>query len=75
MFKGLLGLAYLPVGAWGENVVVGSWLDSVEKAMNRPVSFQLKLCGVKGSTNATHYGNFEMLGKYIIMFHELYRVV
>ncbi|XP_045769653.1 beta-secretase 1-like [Maniola jurtina] len=60
-WQGLLGLAYLPVGAWGENVVVGSWLDSVEKALNKAMSFQLKLCGVKSSTNATHYGKFEML--------------
>ncbi|CAH2238394.1 jg21099 [Pararge aegeria aegeria] len=60
-WQGLLGLAYLPVGAWGENVVVGSWLDSVEKALNKAMSFQLKLCGVRSSTNATHYGKLEML--------------
>ncbi|XP_047531001.1 beta-secretase 1-like [Vanessa atalanta] len=59
-WQGLLGLAYLPVGAWGENVVVGSWLDSVEKNLNKPMSFQLKLCGVQSITNATHYGKFEM---------------
>ncbi|XP_045449857.1 beta-secretase 1-like [Melitaea cinxia] len=60
-WQGLLGLAYLPVGAWGENVVVGSWLDSVEKVLNKPMSFKLKLCGVQSLTNATHYGKFEML--------------
>ncbi|XP_072932636.1 beta-secretase 1-like [Epargyreus clarus] len=60
-WQGLLGLAYLPVGAWGENVVVGSWLDSVEHAMNKPMSFRLKLCGARSTTNATHYGNLELL--------------
>ncbi|CAH0719949.1 unnamed protein product, partial [Brenthis ino] len=60
-WQGLLGLAYLPVGAWGDNVIVGSWLDSIEKSLGKAMSFQLKLCGVKSQTNATHYGKFEML--------------
>ncbi|XP_047990585.1 beta-secretase 1-like isoform X2 [Leguminivora glycinivorella] len=60
-WQGLLGLAYLPVGAWGENVVVESWLDSVDRTLKKPISFQLKLCGVLNATNATHYGNFKML--------------
>ncbi|XP_061714332.1 beta-secretase 1-like [Cydia pomonella] len=60
-WQGLLGLAYLPVGAWGENIIVESWLDSVDRTLKKPISFQLKLCGVKSATNATHYGNFQML--------------
>ncbi|KAI8421688.1 hypothetical protein MSG28_009674 [Choristoneura fumiferana] len=60
-WQGLLGLAYLPVGAWGENVVVDSWMDSVDRSLAVPKSFQLKLCGVKSTTNATHYGSFQMI--------------
>ncbi|XP_063535017.1 beta-secretase 1-like [Cydia strobilella] len=60
-WQGLLGLAYLPVGAWGENIIVESWLDSVDRTLKKPISFQLKLCGVKSATNATHYGNLQML--------------
>ncbi|CAK1585324.1 unnamed protein product [Parnassius mnemosyne] len=60
-WQGLLGLAYLPVGAWGENVIVGSWLDSVDHMLNKPMSFELKLCGAQGPTNATHYGNLRVL--------------
>ncbi|XP_041979837.1 beta-secretase 1-like [Aricia agestis] len=60
-WQGLLGLAYLPVGAWGENVIVGSWLDSLEKYLDKPVSFELKLCGTLSQTNSTHYGVFKML--------------
>lgn len=55
-------MAYMPVGAWGENVIVGSWLDSLNHMLNKPISFSLKLCGVQGPTNATHYGNLELLG-------------
>ncbi|XP_045499289.1 beta-secretase 1-like [Colias croceus] len=59
-WQGLLGLAYLPVGAWGENVVVGSWLDFVERHIKKPMSFELKLCGTHSPENATHYGNLKM---------------
>lgn len=62
MFQGLLGLAYLSVGARSDGVIVGSWLDSVERSLNRPMSFQFKLCGVESPNNATHYGKFEMIG-------------
>ncbi|KAL0880085.1 hypothetical protein ABMA27_002577 [Loxostege sticticalis] len=60
-WQGLLGLAYLPVGAWGEHVIVGSWLDSLECYLEKSVSFELKLCGVQSTTNATHYGKFSMI--------------
>ncbi|XP_014369544.2 beta-secretase 1 [Papilio machaon] len=60
-WQGLLGLAYLPVGAWGDNVIVGSWLDSMDHMLNKPMSFELKLCSVQGVTNATHYGNLKIL--------------
>lgn len=63
IFQGLLGLAYLPVGARGENVVVESWLDSLDRAVNLPTSFELKLCGPKSAYNATHFGKFSLLGK------------
>ncbi|XP_045532454.1 beta-secretase 1-like [Pieris brassicae] len=59
-WQGLLGLAYLPVAAWGDSVVVGSWLDFVEKVNARPLSFELKLCGSTSPVNATHYGNLRM---------------
>ncbi|OWR52353.1 beta-secretase 1 [Danaus plexippus plexippus] len=61
-WQGLLGLAYLSVGARSDGVIVGSWLDSVERSLNRPMSFQFKLCGVESPNNATHYGKFEMIG-------------
>ncbi|XP_026733512.1 beta-secretase 1-like [Trichoplusia ni] len=60
-WQGLLGLAYLPVGAWGNGVVVESWLDSVDRTLHRPISFHLKLCGPISKTNTTHYGYFKML--------------
>ncbi|KAM3965006.1 beta-secretase 1 [Aphomia sociella] len=60
-WQGLLGLAYLPVGAWGDNIIVESWLDSLDRKVKRPISFELKLCGVQSPTNATHYGNFKVL--------------
>ncbi|XP_028177818.1 beta-secretase 1-like [Ostrinia furnacalis] len=60
-WQGLLGLAYEPVGAWGEHVIVGSWLDSLECDLGKSVSFELKLCGVQSTTNATHYGKFSMI--------------
>ncbi|CAF4951666.1 unnamed protein product [Pieris macdunnoughi] len=59
-WQGLLGLAYLPVAAWGDSVVVGSWLDFAEKVNGRPLSFELKLCGSTSPVNATHYGNLRM---------------
>ncbi|CAK1555366.1 unnamed protein product [Leptosia nina] len=59
-WQGLLGLAYLPVAAWGENVVVGSWLDFLEKSVKKPMSFELKLCGTQSPVNATHYGKLTM---------------
>lgn len=62
-FQGLLGLAYLPVGARGENVVVESWLDSLDRTVDIPTSFELKLCGPMNAHNATHYGNFRLIGK------------
>ncbi|CAH0399757.1 unnamed protein product [Chilo suppressalis] len=60
-WQGLLGLAYLPVGAWGNEVIVGSWLDSLEHTIGKPVSFALQLCGPQSPTNATHYGKFSMI--------------
>uniref|UniRef100_A0A1E1WAL9 Peptidase A1 domain-containing protein n=1 Tax=Pectinophora gossypiella TaxID=13191 RepID=A0A1E1WAL9_PECGO len=60
-WQGLLGLAYLPVGAWGENVIVESWLDSLDRMLNKPMSFKLKLCGAHSAYNATHIGSFKML--------------
>ncbi|CAG9787825.1 unnamed protein product [Diatraea saccharalis] len=60
-WQGLLGLAYLPVGAWGNKIVVGSWLDSLECNIGKSVSFELKLCGPQSPTNATHYGKFSMI--------------
>lgn len=61
-WQGLLGLAYLPVGAWGDGVVVESWLDAVGRTLNKQISFQLKLCGPLSTTNITHYGYFKMVG-------------
>ncbi|XP_050678957.1 beta-secretase 1-like [Leptidea sinapis] len=61
-WQGLLGLAYLPVAAWGDNAVVGPWLDFVDKIQKKPMSFLLKLCGTQSQTNATHYGSFKMFG-------------
>ncbi|KAG6447734.1 hypothetical protein O3G_MSEX005129 [Manduca sexta] len=60
-WQGLLGLAYLPVGATGENVIVESWLESLDRTLNRPMSFELKLCAAQSATNATHYGSFQIL--------------
>ncbi|KAJ0183226.1 hypothetical protein K1T71_001202 [Dendrolimus kikuchii] len=60
-WQGLLGLAYLPVGAWGDHIVVESWLDSLERTINKPVSFQLQLCGPIATDNATHCGYFRIL--------------
>ncbi|XP_012551396.1 beta-secretase 1 [Bombyx mori] len=60
-WQGLLGLAYLPVGARGADVIVESWLDSLDRTLTRPVSFQLKLCATLSTQNATHYGNFQIL--------------
>ncbi|XP_031766604.2 beta-secretase 1-like [Galleria mellonella] len=60
-WQGLLGLAYLPVGAWGDHLVVESWLDSLDRTLKIPTSFELKLCGAKSPTNATHYGNFRVI--------------
>lgn len=63
VLQGLLGLAYPPVGAWGDHVIVGSWLDSVECFLEYSVSFKLELCGVQNRSNATHYGRFSMICK------------
>ncbi|XP_068617221.1 beta-secretase 1-like [Battus philenor] len=71
-WQGLLGLAYLPVGAWGDNVIVGSWLDSVDHMLKKPMSFELKLCGVQGVTNATHYGNLRILDDQSLTKEESY---
>ncbi|XP_021192086.3 beta-secretase 1 [Helicoverpa armigera] len=60
-WQGLLGLAYMPVGAWGEAGSVESWLDAVDRNLNRPVSFYLKLCGPVSATNTTHYGYFNVV--------------
>ncbi|XP_053604486.1 beta-secretase 1-like [Plodia interpunctella] len=60
-WEGLLGLAYLPVGAWGEHVIVESWLDSVDAKLQTSASFELKLCGPRSVNNATHYGNFRVM--------------
>ncbi|CAB3226964.1 unnamed protein product [Arctia plantaginis] len=60
-WQGLLGLAYLPVGAWGDGVVVESWLDSVERKMDKQISFHLKLCGPLNTTNSTHYGYLNII--------------
>lgn len=64
--QGLLGLAYLPVGARGADVIVESWLDSLDRTLTRPVSFQLKLCATLSTQNATHYGNFQILGNELL---------
>lgn len=60
-WQGLLGLAYLPVGARGENLVVESWLDSLERSRNKTFSIQLQLCGPIAKDNATHCGRFRVL--------------
>ncbi|XP_075975537.1 beta-secretase 1-like [Anticarsia gemmatalis] len=60
-WQGLLGLAYLPVGAWGDGVVVESWLDSVDRTLHKQISFYLKLCGPISISNSTHYGYFKMI--------------
>ncbi|XP_035450161.2 beta-secretase 1-like [Spodoptera frugiperda] len=61
VWQGLLGLAYNPVGAWGKSGAVESWLDALDRNMNKPMSFQLKLCGPISTSNTTHYGYFEVI--------------
>ncbi|XP_013192536.1 beta-secretase 1 [Amyelois transitella] len=63
-WQGLLGLAYLPVGAWGDHVIVESWMDSLDARLQRPTSFELNLCGPQSVTNVTHYGNLRVLDIY-----------
>ncbi|KAJ8723376.1 hypothetical protein PYW08_003288 [Mythimna loreyi] len=60
-WQGLLGLAYMPVGAWGsKSGSVESWLDALDRNVNKPMSFHLKLCGPTSTTNTTHYGYFKV---------------
>ncbi|KAF9808941.1 hypothetical protein SFRURICE_010518 [Spodoptera frugiperda] len=61
VWQGLLGLAYNPVGAWGKSGAVESWLDALDRNMNKPMSFQLKLCGPISTSNTTHYGYFDVI--------------
>ena len=62
------------MGAWGDDVIVGSWLDSVDKTLYKDMSFQLKLCGVVSPTNATHYGKFEIIGNMQVNHYYIYKV-
>ncbi|KAH9630146.1 hypothetical protein HF086_004852 [Spodoptera exigua] len=61
VWQGLLGLAYNPVGAWGKSGAVESWLDALDRHLNKPMSFQLKLCGPISTSNTTHYGYFKVI--------------
>ncbi|KAJ2950996.1 hypothetical protein O0L34_g5372 [Tuta absoluta] len=72
-WQGLLGLAYLPVGAWGENVIVESWLDSLDRSINKPTSFNLTLCGPQGFYNSSHAGYFKMIVDQPIQSKQLFR--
>ncbi|XP_059049945.1 beta-secretase 1-like [Achroia grisella] len=72
-WQGLLGLAYLPVGAWGDHLIVESWLDSLDRRLKTPSSFELKLCGVKSSSNATHYGNFRVIDDAVETYETIFR--
>lgn len=59
-----MGLAYLPVGARGDdNLIVESWLDSLERTVSKSASFQLQLCGPIAIDNATHCGYFRVVGE------------